>query len=152
MSITRVSTGPSLTAAQRRRDYWTQTATGATSDSSVNRAYNRFIERWGEDGISGSALTNQKTNTGLCVNLPYYANSGFMITDPYIQYSNGDTITSGNSDWWRFRYKVRKDPLTTTLRPNIMEMYYSTGPDFDVVFFLNCPVTYWKYRDPNPVP
>jgi hypothetical protein len=152
LSVTRVSTGPTLSAAARRRDYWTQSTVDSTSDSSINRTYNRFIERWGEDGISGSALTNQKTNTGLSVNLPYYANSGFLITDPYIQYSNEDTITSGNSDWWRFRYKVRKDPTKYTLRPNIIEMYYSTGPDFDVVFFLNCPVTFWKYREPNAVP
>jgi len=152
LSVTRVSTGPTMSAAARRRDYWTQSTIGSTSDSSINRTYNRFIERWGEDGISGSALTNQKTNTGLSVNLPYYANSGFLITDPYVQYSNKDTITSGNSDWWRFRYKVRKDPTVNTLRPNIIEMYYSTGPDFDVVFFLNCPVTYWKYREPNAVP
>lgn len=135
--------GDKTTSAQRKPDFWSNPNAG--SSSARAKLYSNQL-RWGRDGIAGAALTNARTNTGLCTNLPYYNNARFLITDPYVQYSNQDPISGGNEDWYNLRcasYAV--NPNTNIL---VNYIYYATGPDFDVVFNLNCPVVF--YFDDTP--
>jgi hypothetical protein len=134
----RLPKGPSLTSAQRKPDYWSNSNVGTAS---VRAKLYADQSRWGRDGIAGAALTNARTNTGLCTNLPYYNNSRFLITDPYIQYSNDDTITGGNADWFNLRSTTYAVNPNTNILVNYI--YYATGPDFDVVFNLNCPIVFY---------
>ena len=69
IAIHRLNSGPSLTAAQRRLDYWTSTGTMSFKMQTINDT-----NRYDPSGIAGSALTNSRTNAGLCANLPYYNN------------------------------------------------------------------------------
>lgn len=88
--------------------------------------------------LSGRTLTNTRTNASISANLPYYSNSGFYISDLYTTYNNTDTLTDANNDWWEL---VLQKPTSTGNRAdNIMDLYYGTGPDFDVVYFINVPL------------
>ncbi len=93
-----------------------------------------------EAGRAGMALTNTKTNAGLSVQLPYYSSSGFQMVDPRREYSNGDTFTDRNNDWWQIEWRYNKSSATTSAQGSLTSVYYASGPDFDVIYFINVPV------------
>lgn len=93
-------------------------------------------------GRAGQALTNTKTNTGMVANLPYYAASGFQLVNFFNEYSNNDTLTDSNNDWFGIEWRYNKTSSTTTSTGTITNVYYSSGPDFDPVFFINVPILY----------
>lgn len=141
-SLERVPRANGLNAAARRLNYDSVSYVSVMSSAMIQ--YNKNTRTVDYGGASGQALLNTKTNTGLCVNLPYYANAGFALTDPYTQYSNGDTTTDGNNDWWYLRSRINGSQTPKSITT---EIYYATGPDFDLVFFLNCPIVYFKDRN-----
>jgi hypothetical protein len=93
-----------------------------------------------QQGATGMALTNQYTQTGLSVNLPYYIKSKFIINDLDDLYAygtqNGD---DAGHDWYEFSLK-RGVVYNTADMDVLVDIYCGTGPDFDVVFFINCPM------------
>ena len=91
-------------------------------------------------GVSGKALTNTRTNTGISANLPYYANSAFLIADLMTTYNNTDVYSDANNDWWEI--SLQTPTLATMGQGGAVDVYYGTGPDFDCVFFLNTPIVY----------
>jgi len=150
IAIERLSIGPNLTAAERRPQYFTNVYGSTTSTSVLNKTF-QIQRNWGHDGINGNAITNQKTNSGLVANLPYYVNSLFLITDPYVQYSNEDPISNASYDWYKYSFCYNnKNGSANAMREIHTCIYYATGPDFDVVFFLNCPTVFYKNRVGNP--
>lgn len=141
MEICRRNTVQSVQPEERRPKYYQllDTANGNQRGKLMNS--NSF---WGHDGLSGMALTNQRTNTGLVVNLPYYTRSKWLDTDPTSQYSNTDIISDSNSDWFDFQANFTRSSTTVPFLGQVWYFFYATGPDFDVVFNLNCPVVYYK--------
>lgn len=91
-------------------------------------------------GIEGYALTNTRTNAGMAAQLPYYSNSGFTLVDLTKEYNNRDTLSDGDNDWWQATWRYNKVSGADLLSGSILNAYYATGPDFDLVFFLNVPV------------
>jgi hypothetical protein len=101
-------------------------------------------------GAYGMALTNQYTQTGLSVNLPYYSRFKFLINNNNNAYSLNDSGDESNLDWFEYSLK-RGIPTANTKDAFVMvDVFVGTGPDFDVVFFINCPV-YTYLVPPNPV-
>lgn len=150
LSIERLSIGRTLSAAERRPQYFTNVYGASASTSALNKNF-QVQRNWGHDGFNGNALTNQKTNTGLVANLPYYVNSLFLITDPYVQYSNEDPISNADCDWYKYSFTYNnKNASANAMREIHSCIYYATGPDFDVVFYLNCPTVFYKNRAGNP--
>jgi hypothetical protein len=91
-------------------------------------------------GAQGMALTNQYTQSGVSVNLPYYSRFKFQVNNLPKHYDLSDsTQDEKNRDW--FELTVKRGAIPATNDSNLLiDTYVGTGPDFDFVFFLNCPV------------
>lgn len=98
---------------------------------------------------AGTALTNQNTQSGLAVNLPFYSRYKFFVTNAISQnsISNLTTLDEANLDWYILALK-RGITSATLDQDTTVEVYCGTGPDFDLVYFMNCPVLY--YLPPPP--
>jgi len=122
------------------------------SSSKSTIAYKMNDEGWAIDasGASGIALTNQVTQAGLSFNIPYYNNYKFEV-------ANFNKIYNASVSGWgveRDYYNIhvfRKNTLNTPDNDLSIDAYCGTGPDFDFVYFLNCPVLYWRNTSPDPI-
>lgn len=99
-------------------------------------------------GYSGMALTNQRTQTGMTVELPHYYPFKFCATDPKdypIGRADDDTL------YHHYSLEMRVNP-TTTRPPNelAIEFYTGIGTDFTTFFFLNVPFVYVLAELPAP--
>lgn len=94
-------------------------------------------------GSSGQALTNQRTQAGLSVSMPYYSNLKFSSASPV----RGSTFaTSDGSAYDTFLVEAFTDDTATDNNKKKLALYdfASIGTDFTVFFFLNVP-TLFKY-------
>jgi hypothetical protein len=97
-------------------------------------------------GAQGMALTNQFTQAGLSVNLPYYSRFKFQVNNsPFCYATDFDVGDDKRFDWYELTIKRGVTPATNDADV-IVDTYVGTGPDFDFVFFLNCPV--WTFLPP----
>lgn len=135
ITISRVTNGETLSSASRLPAW---TVTNVASDP-VGKADRDSLLRI-FSGASGTALTNTKTNAGFSAQLPYYSPAGFQISNLYSEYNNGTTFTPNNRDWWVLDWRYNKAGNATTDSGALMTVYYSSGPDFDCVFFMNVPI------------
>jgi len=118
-------------------------AYSTNSTNSTSRLMRNF--NTGDDidnqGASGMALTNQYTQSGLSVNLPYYTRFKFQINNNNFDSSTTDsTRDEKNLDWFEYTLKRGVDTSGATDAYVMVDIFVGTGPDFDVVFFINCPV------------
>lgn len=135
LSITRM-TDMSVSAFGARLPTTTLYMASTASQARSLYQFNRFVNA----GRAGEALTNTRTNAGLSANLPYYVAAGFNISNPYREYSNEDVLGDANNDWWNLEYRF--DKSNGQVNDITANVFYSTGPDFDVVFFVNVPPVY----------
>jgi hypothetical protein len=135
LCIQRIANGDGLDAASRRPSLYTYSNPSASLN--VN---GKADVRATESGRAGLALTNTKTNAGLSAQLPYYSNGGFQMCDPRREYSNQDDFTDRNNDWWRLEWRYNKSSSPQSTAGALTSVYYATGPDFDLVYFINVPV------------
>lgn len=141
MEVCRRNTVQSVQSEERRPKYYQLLDTTSVNQRGKLMNSNSF---WGHDGLSGMALTNQKTNSGLVVNLPYYTRSKWLTTEPTAQYSNQDIISDSQDDWFDFQANFTRNSSTVPYLGQVWYFYYATGPDFDVVFNLGCPAVFYK--------
>jgi hypothetical protein len=136
LQVRRVARGYLLTNAFRR-PHLTLYSDESLSDEQAARS-NNFQAK---TGIEGMALTNTRTNAGMAAQLPYYSSAGFQVMDVTSEYSNEDLLTDRNSDWWQVEWRMNKSASTDVwFVGNNLNLYYSSGPDFDLVFFINVPI------------
>lgn len=135
LSIARFQNASQLGSTARRPN--STILSGAASSFNVNAS---FAMSQTLSGRTGQALTNTKTNTGLAAQLPYYSKSAFQLMNPFNEYSNQDTLTDANNDWWRLDWRYNKPGTTTSDTGATLTVYYATGPDFDLIFFVNVPL------------
>jgi hypothetical protein len=138
LSLTRQQDAGTIANANRR-PIVVEVAEALTT-SANNRASNTLFTSGSYSGVTGRALTNPRTNTGLAANIPYYGQSGFRLFNMYNEYNNQTTLTDNNSDWWCWQAKYQKPAGVTTTGQATLDAYYATGPDFDLVFFINVPL------------
>lgn len=130
MSISR--TTRTATSADRRPG----SLVSAISGSQARKTFQFMTSR--ESGAAGMSLTNTRTNASLVANLPYYSPSAFYISDPSRTYNNADALSGANDDWWSI--DIAYPQLQTQTSEPSFDIYYGTGPDFNVVFFVNVPM------------
>nr|ULF99923.1 MAG: hypothetical protein [Marnaviridae sp.] len=134
LTIDRVPDGRTLNAAARTPN---SSVLSLAATANVAAVANNTIR----PGLSGKALTNTRTNTSISANLPYYNNSGFYVADLSKTYNNTDTYSGSENDWWEL--VVQTPTLGAMGQGSAVDVYYGTGPDFDLIFFLNTPIVYY---------
>lgn len=134
LQIQRTTGGASLNSASRRLGFAYGPINGNNDDANVAR-----INREMSSYAAGVALTNTRTNAGLSVNLPYYSASAFQLFNMGTEYNNLDTLTNANNDWWELEWREQKLAASDTAK-SMASIFYASGPDFDLVFFINVPV------------
>jgi hypothetical protein len=135
LSIMRLQDGAGLTSGERRPNFNVLLNNAATPSTNARNAI-RILD----SGATGQALTNTKTNAGLSAQLPYYSGAGFTVSDLYAEYSNTDALSDGKSDWWQVEWRYNKSSSVDSLQGNLTNVFYSTGPDFDAIYFINVPI------------
>ncbi len=141
---------------------WKRNSTNSTTGPLVNQrsigtgltagtAYSTIASQMnlGADysGFSGSALTNQWTQTGFQVELPHYYPTKFCATNPknfYLGISEDYT----NSEYYFVMMRLNGAAVATA--DNIaLECYAGIGTDFNAFFFLNAPLIYKLASQPT---
>jgi len=95
----------------------------------------------------GMSLTNQRTNTGVSVNIPMYSKYTMLETKPSARtlglypYTTQDSF---HTSW------VSQEFDTTTPGVGSISFYFQCGPDHSLVYFNNVPSLY-IYNNPTPV-
>lgn len=100
-----------------------------------------------ESGGAGMALTNQYTQAGVSVNLPYYAASKFFINNLDTYYGLTATGDDSHEDW--FVATTKRGIVNNVVDQDLtVDFLCGTGPDFNLIFFLNCPTVYFLPSPP----
>jgi len=89
---------------------------------------------------SGALLLNQKTNTGVSVNVPQYSIVSFLDTRPS-QRTEGLSGISGD-DSVRFTHIAHEQSKHDEVDFSFHRYLFQVGPDYSPVFFLNVPTMY----------
>jgi len=90
-------------------------------------------------GGGGSALTNQKTQSGLNVAFPMFTQYKFLSTNP----SCGNVPGTGDPEMLSLQFALPY-PSTTVTDSIILNTYVAAAPDFTLMYFVNTP-TLWVY-------
>jgi hypothetical protein len=99
-------------------------------------------------GGGGSALTNQRTQSGLTVHCPQYNNHKFTSANPLV--ATNAAVGGGGEDYEGYTLEIAYDGKNTFQGKNIKTWWYvAAGPDFHPVFFLRAPVLYRYNALPN---
>jgi hypothetical protein len=112
---------------------------GTLKAANINETHSRatqFLTGDGEyanGGAGGLVLTNQLTQAGLMANLPYYSRRKFEPMNPYNLYGS---VGEASDDSYIMKYRRTISNLGVD---NVVDVICGSGPDFDVVYFLNCP-------------
>lgn len=128
------------------------TTADTNNQSNLARNLNNRATKLDKQGASGMFLTSQITNAGVSVNLPYYSRSRMMYSD-FTSYYGSTAVPNANraDEAHKDTFEVsilRRNATNTADYSTVVDFYAGTGPDFDVVFFLNCPVC-WKLTAPT---
>jgi len=83
----------------------------------------------------GAALTNQETNAGLEVSLPFYSIYKFVSTSPRMA-TNPGILGFDQTDSIVHEVIV---PQSSAANNGLREYFVGAGTDFNVFWFLNCP-------------
>lgn len=127
-------------------------STFSNSQSKSTVAYHCNDEGWMIDssGAAGVAITNQLTQAGLSANLPYYNNYKFQVSNLNNLYAANNTGYGVENDYYNL-HVFRKITSGSPDNDVTIDAYCGTGPDFDFIYFLNCPPLYWRANSPDPV-
>jgi len=123
------------------------TAVTATKGSvSANASYYSLNT---QPGLSGMALTSQRTNAGLSVLCPNYNSRRFQSTNPY-RINDMSSVDDADHDGLMLEVALNGSAPTVSTHLNIWK-YVSIGTDFNLHFFLNVPAVYMYIGNPVPV-
>lgn len=100
-----------------------------------------------DSGGAGMALTNQYTQAGVSVNLPFYTASKFFVNNLDTYYGLTATGDDSNEDW--FVATTKRGIVNNVVDQDLtVDFLCGTGPDFNLIFFLNCPTVYFLPSPP----
>nr|ULG00034.1 MAG: hypothetical protein [Marnaviridae sp.] len=119
---------------------WVKPIPVTGSTSSVAREFNSgLIEN---PGAAGMALTNQFSQAALSANLPYYVPLKFIPLN--VDYSPGVVTTQNGNyyDLWDLTLKRGVGTAGTSDLDIYIDLFYGSGPDFNLTFFINVPALY----------
>jgi hypothetical protein len=87
----------------------------------------------------GGVLINQKTQTGLEVQLPMYSRYRMVSTDPSNR-TLGVAYDDTNIDSFELQFRVNPASSTQNTNEVVVNYYAAIGTDFTFFFFLNVPL------------
>jgi hypothetical protein len=124
-----------LTAAEynkRTECSYTRTAT--------TQAKHRTTMVCTEDNFEGALITDQRTQTGVTVSVPYYSMYKFRMNDVTTR-TLGSSVDGSDTDTMLLSLQFN-NPLGTSNSPldTCIQSYVAIGADFNFVHFLNVPV------------
>jgi hypothetical protein len=124
--------------AYRIPSYSTPTnAFGTTGAPGVNYStYGRFIVNWFNGMVNGGTLGCAWTNHGFEFQVPMYSQYKFISTK--VDQGTLRTATDG-SDFGAFEVRIRS---RATQYNSGFQVYCGAGTDFNLIFFVNCPVVF----------
>eukprot|EP00919_Chromeraceae_sp_WS-2016_P048740 GHVR01115365.1.p1 GENE.GHVR01115365.1~~GHVR01115365.1.p1 ORF type:complete len:590 (-),score=52.08 GHVR01115365.1:52-1665(-) len=97
---------------------------------------------WYKDHNDGVSITDQKIQTSIAVNFPYYSRFNFQLNNPnYAQLGN----STDDSDVDTVSYQVISRDITQVYHINV---WAALGPDYNFFFLINCPSLY-IYTSPS---
>lgn len=108
-----------------------------------------IISTFANTGGSGQALTDQRTQSGINIQMPNFSRYKFQSTSPS---RNNQGVAGDGSNLDRFVLQgTFPTPISLTNgNPAIISSYNSIGVDFGLYYFVNVP-TYWVYSSaPTP--
>lgn len=85
--------------------------------------------------VGGGAITSNRVNNSIMVNIPNYNKNNFARAVPSESWA-GSTTDDTNKDAVLYRVTFNNAPTTNEVSLN---MYVGAGPDYNPVFFLCCP-------------
>lgn len=136
---------------------WGQTHTVAASLTQTTATYSSTIDIPARQsnvlylaGTGGTSVTNQITQAGVSVNVPFYSNSLFEIMNP-AQRTLGLTTDSSSLDTITCDVYIKPAVNTMSAVNLTIAKYFSIGPDFTFCFFLCCPTLYLLTTVPSAV-
>jgi hypothetical protein len=96
------------------------------------------------NNCGGAGVTHQLTNAGLSVGCPNYTNYKFESTNPQNTTNPSLATSSYDGSWFEMlRLNVAVNGNTTVAAKDVkIFKYFGVGSDFNLFFFINCPVTY----------
>jgi hypothetical protein len=127
----------STTAVATENTVSSATTKGTTSANAFFFTTNAYT------GQPGQAVTNQRTNAGISVLCPNYSAYRFQSTAPG-NYTAGSSVDGSVLDWHKFEALLGGTTTPNTVVSTLWA-YHSIGTDFNMHFFLNCPVI-WLYN------
>jgi len=139
--------------ALSRYPYAVTRTSDVTSVSLASLATNGSAGYWGLQvnqfiGKAGMALTTQKTQAGLQVNVPMYSRFRFYSTYPLdrrLGVSNDESSIDNMMLSYKFIPLAGDNPKNT-----FVDFYVSAGIDYQLLFFVNVP-SFWQFAIPNTV-
>jgi hypothetical protein len=134
------------TQPRNSSNLYTLTVLATTDGSSVSRnAYYRVNNFANEFGVGGMTITNQRTNSGVSANVPYYSSARFSYTNPT---TLNATAPVGSADHLGARqnviFRTEYTPAAsgTSAANNAVDLYLSAGHDFNLILYKNAPVIF----------
>jgi hypothetical protein len=124
---------------------------GLATDDTAYTTQNQLkamVLQYPNSGGAGQALTNQRTQAGLNVQIPNCSRFKFQSTNPH--YANSppaEASTNDDGSIWDRAVLQGTFPTPVSLAngaPVVIHSYTGIGHDFGLYFFLNVP-TFWVY-------
>lgn len=119
---------------------WFNAASGATSS-----ARNYFYARRSRNGVCGTTLTNQNTQTGVNVAIPNLTQYRFQTTDASTALAG---TSSDGSNYESCVLEIKEGSAVIPTEVNVHQ-YVGAGVDFNLHYFLNVPT--WVNYGAMPV-
>ncbi len=147
VTITRDPAGPMVWSDTTGTGYVVATKSGASSYFSAQRQRTQ----------AGTALTNQLTQAGLSVLCPNYNYMRFNSTAPTNTTvapvaSSYNTYDGSDKDTFDFElFGANANSNAVRVSGVVVDKYWSAGPDFQPLFFLNVPSHFKQLTSPTPV-
>jgi hypothetical protein len=119
----------------------------STTSTGNSQKQNAVLKGMTIVGKPGSGLTNQKTQSGLSVQAPFYSRYRFTNTNPSVR-RNGNSVDDSDTD--TLQLTIASPAVTTVgtaginLSNTYLEVYCGIGTDYQLLTFVNVPST-WYY-------
>lgn len=117
-----------------------------------NKNQQKMLYNASYGSMAGLALTNQQTNAGLAVSVPFYSPYKFTPCNPYRanrwSQSDGSIIPWNTCIDLSGQQVAGNNPVTSYK----VDRYVAAGPDFNLLFFINAPTRFMYNNIPPDIP
>lgn len=134
------TTPPALVSLKRydgtisRTSYVAQDSGNYTTNSTVAQQFTTLFK----DPGSGTALTDQRIQSAINMNFPYYSQYNFQMVNPATA-TLGSSVDGSDEDNISLEFANQTPSIASSFRAHA---WCSLGPDYNFFFFINTPSLY----------